>query len=300
PPPRQYRNDAQFQRRLNAFFLRTDGEPALGRLDELGEKYGIGGARPYISIRAAAKDRSATIVIRHTEDKDGESTGIPAGDMTLEQAQKHPPALSVLARFAEDKLFELRITNAPATVMYSTVIARYLDTRDPSTGDPQADRRSRKLNKLRNIRDPQGPFDTMKARARVLIAEFFKGRMLERKPKRLPTEIKQFLVRKCLKAGATRDKHGQVKGALDTNVAAYVSLVRQALDWVLDTFDPQISLTMDSFKPKTTRSDALKWTDCRNAMLWSQGYVWENGGFARHWVEHDGEPRLEYRKLPEP
>jgi hypothetical protein len=66
------------------------------------------------------------------------------------------------------------------------------------------------------------------------------------------------------------------------------------------TFHPPISLLMDSFKPRTARSDALKWSDCRNVMLWCQGYVWEDGGFARHWVERDGKLRLEYKKLPEP
>lgn len=302
PPPGNYRNDAAFQRRLNAFFLRTDGEPALDRLHELGVDYSIGGARPYITIRAATKDHpERMIVIRHSESRDAVSTEIPAGDMTLEQAREAPAAVAALERYAEDLLFELRIQNAPATVTYSSAITRFLDTRDPSTDDKEADRRRRKLNKQRNVRDPQDTFDGMKARAKVLIAEFFKGRMLARKPKRLPTEIKQFLVRKCLAAGATRDKHGQVAGALDTNVAAYVSVVRQTLDWLYDTFDPQISLTMDSFKPKTVRSDALKWTDCRNVMLWAQGYVWEkNRGFARHWVERDGEFRLEYKKLPEP
>jgi hypothetical protein len=40
----QYRNDAEFQRRLDAFFKRTDGRPAFERLSELWEKYRIGGA----------------------------------------------------------------------------------------------------------------------------------------------------------------------------------------------------------------------------------------------------------------
>ena len=89
--------------------------------EELGKKYGIGGAKPYITIRSLADDRDEKmIVVRHSETEDQESTGIAAGDMMKEQAREHPGAQAVLARFAEDKLFELRIQNAPATVMYAT------------------------------------------------------------------------------------------------------------------------------------------------------------------------------------
>lgn len=298
--PGQYRNDVPFQRRLDAFFIKTEDKPALERLEELAKEFFIGGARPYIAIRAASGDRGRVIVVRHSDSGDEESTGISAGNMTKAEAAEHPGAQAALARFAEDKLFELRIQNAPATVTYSSAIVRFMATRDPNSGDAVTDRRRRESNKHRNVRDPQDLFDAMKARSKVLIAEFFKGRTLKRAPTLLPTEIKRFLVKKCLKAGATMDKHGQVAGALDSNVAVYVSLVRQTCDWLKDTYHPPIALSMATFIPKTTRSDALKWSECRNVMIWAQGYVWEDGGFARHWVKRDGTRRLEYKKLSDP
>lgn len=301
PSAGQYRNDIGFQKRLDSFFARTDGRPALKRMEQLAEDFGIGGAKPYITIRTAAGDREERmIVVRHSETGDEESTNISAAGMTKEEASEHPGAQAVLARFAEDKLFELRVQYAPATVTYSSAIARFMVTRDPSTSDDEADRRRRAKNKERNVRDPQDLFDTMAARAKVLIAELFKERTLRRPPTRLPTEIKTFLVRKCRAAGASMDKHGQVTGALDGNVAAYVSVVRQTCDWLRETYHPPIALTMQPFNPQTKRSDALTWSECRNVMLWSQGYLFEDGGFARHWVERDGTLRLEYKKLPEP
>lgn len=298
--PGNYRNDFGFQKRLDSFFMRTDGQPALERLEEL-KKFGIGGAKPYITIRTVAGDRDERmIVVRHSESGDEESTNIPSAGLTKEEASEHPGAQAVLARFAEEKLFELRVQNAPATVTYSSAMTRFLLTRDPSTDDGEADRRRRAKNRERNIRDPHDLFDAMAARAKVLIAEFFKERTLRRPPTRLPTEIQRFLVMKNLRAGASMDRHGQVAGALDSNVAAYVSVTRQTIDWLRETFHPPIALTMEPFNPRTKRSDALRWHECRNVLLWSQGYIFDNGGFARHWVERDGTPRLEHRKLPEP
>jgi hypothetical protein len=298
PYPGQYRNDAAFQRRLDNMFRRTSKLPALERLEILGREFGIGGAPPFITIRAEADDRQKKIVVRHSDDDQTVSTGIPAGDMTVKQASRHPDAKAFLMKFADEKLFEAQITNAPKTVKFSTAINRFLATQDPSTGDKKQDLKQRILSKERNIPDSLAAFNTMKMRAKVLIADLFKDRQLKHWNKNLGAEIKRCLERKRLKAGATRDDNGQISGATDGNAAAYYTIVRKTRDWLKD-YHPPIAMPLAPFAVETKRSEPVMWDEARLIMLWCQGYVWDrkNGGFVRHWIERNGELRPEYKKL---
>jgi hypothetical protein len=299
--PGNYRNDRGFQDDLDDFFLEMEGRPTLETLEALNREFRIGGAVPFLAIREIAGDRKEKMIVaRHSKTGATRSTNVPAGEMKEDEARAHPDAQEVLAEFAADVLFELQIRNAPATVRFSTAIARWLATRDPNVGNRELNRLRKSLNKKRNVRDPAITFDANKQRATRLIDEFFQDRRLGRWNFNLVTEIKTWLVREARERGATEDRGGQVKGALDTNVAKYFSIATQTRDWLIDTFQPPISMELSSFNPQSNRSEPLTWREARLILLFALGYVWENGGFAQEYAEDGDGWRVRFKKLPEP
>jgi hypothetical protein len=300
PHPDQYRNDARFQHRLDKFFLRTEGRPALERLDELKREFKIGGALPHIAIRAEGGDRGLRIVSRHSATNKTKSSGIPADGLTEDEARAHPGAQAALEEFAQDVLFELQIKNAPATVLISTVLMRWLKDTDPSTGDTGTDRRLKDSNKKRNFRDRQRTFERNTKYAGTLVAEFLQDKRLAQWDPNFPALIHGFFEAKALRAGAEMTAGGQVAGARYSTTKRYVSALRQSRTWLDERLRPPIRLPLKPFNPKSARSKPFLWKDARLVMLWAQGYVFENRGFARHWVDSEDGPRLEYTKLPEP
>jgi hypothetical protein len=92
------------------------------------------------------------------------------------------------------------------------------------------------------------------------------------------------------------ETRGQVDGALDATVALYVSFVRQSLGWWRRAYGPQINVDMDPCKIARGQSEPLMWEEARLIVLWCLGYIWENGGFAKHWVERGGGWRLEWKR----
>ena len=220
--------------------------------------------------------------------------------MNKEQAQQHPEAQAFLARYAEDKLFELQIKNSPSTVMFATAIRRWLDAINPTTGDEKIDRERRASAKARGLADPEIAFRGKKARAERLIKELIRSRRLGKWNENLVDEVETWLVKAALIKGKTENKNGQFDGARDVTIDGYFGVVRQMRDWLNPTYKPPINLPLKSFNPKSLRSEPLLWREARLIILYALGYVWKNGGFAQHWVLRNGEWRLEFEKLAEP
>jgi hypothetical protein len=296
PFPREFRKENLRQKRLNAFFRRQDGRSAIDRLLELNDKFGIGGAPPYVAARAARKDAAEVFVIRHTETGDQRTTGVLAHGMTVTQALALEPVKAALEAFADEKLFAYQAEHAPATLLYSTVIRRFLIEINPNFGGSEKSMRTKSLEKDRNIPDADARFRADASRAEQLITEFLHERTLESHRSNLPTEIKNWLIRRAREAGAQQDVAGQYAGAANATVAVYIALVRRALSWLATTYRPLVSLYMESLKLPSQLSEPLMWADARLIVLWSRGFVWEDGGFAREWVWREGDWHLVWKR----
>jgi hypothetical protein len=297
--PRAFARDHEFQTRLDRFFRQNERKSALEQLKKLNTKFKtITGAPPYVTSRRMAKDRSEMYVVRHSDSGRTKTTSIPVAEMPLEQAKKDPRTQAALAKLCEDILFELKVEHAPTTVRYSEILRRYIASEDPSTGDPLLDLLRAQLNKERNIHDPSRTFKQKAYCAEILIKEFFEERTLFDHHFKLPTEIKDWLVEKFEKTGATYDVRGQPAGALDGTVAKYVSVVRQSLTWVDETLQPPINLKMESLKVERGRTQPLMWTTARLIVLFARGFVWdlENGGFVKEWVWRGDDWVLEWKR----
>jgi hypothetical protein len=322
PFPQDFNKDKPSQKRLNRVFtdpdkpkiprsarqakkkggeVRETSEQRLNRLlatlKKLREDFEIGGAPPRVVIRKETEDSTAIFVVKYFETGEQKTTGVPVDDMTVNDALKLEQVQRVFADFAADLLFLLQVQNAPATVRFKTIIRRYLQVRDVDKNiDPKKVETRILVNHSRNVRDPSKTTKKMASSAERMIKEFFHDRTLATHHWLLSEEIKQWMVEAALQKGAQLDVRGQPKGALDTNVASFVSVVRQSLSWLARRYRPQVRLDFETLKIDRGQSEPLMWSEARLLIHRSRGFVWENGGFAREWVWRDGDWHLEWKR----
>lgn len=324
--PAEFNKDKPWQKRLNRVFTER-GKPnkirsarqakkeesngpetpgkrldrLLALLRRLRNEFDIGGAPPRLVVRRAKEDSAAMFVVKYEETGEQKTTGVPVVDgMTVEDALKLEKAQEAFADFAADLVFLLQVQNAPATVRFKTILRRYLQVRDTDKDiDPKKIETRILVNLSRNVRDPSTTTRNMSARAERMITELFHDRTLQTHNFLLSDEIKQWLVEDALKKGAQLDVRGQPAGALDTNVAEYVSVVRQALAWLAVGYRPLVRLDMKTLKINRGQSEPLMWSEARLLIHRSRGFVWEEGGFAREWVWRDGDWHLEWKREDE-
>jgi hypothetical protein len=325
PYPVDFNKDKPWQKRLNRVFTEPDkpkiprsarqakkkgGEGPetpgqrlnrlLATLKKLRDDFDLGGAPPRVVIRKETEDSAATFVVKYDETGEQKTTGVRVDGMTVKDALKLEEVQRVFADFAADLLFLLQVQNAPATVRFKTIMRRLLQVRDVDKNiDPKKVETRILVNHSRNVRDPSETTRKMSSRAERMIKEFFNDRTLQTHHFLMSEEIKQWMVEDALTKGAQQDVRGQPKGALDTNVAYYVSVVRQSLAWLAQRYRPQVRLDMKTLKIDRGQSEPLMWSEARLLIHRSRGFVWENGGFAREWVWRDGDWHLEWKREDE-
>lgn len=325
PYPADFNRDKPWQKRLNRVFTEpykpkiprsarqakkggegpeTPGQRLnrlLATLKKLRDDFDLGGAPPRIVIRKETKDSAATFVVKYDETGEQKTTGVRVEDgMTVEDALKLEKVQEVFADLAADLLFLLQVQNAPATVRFKAIMRRYLEVRDVDKNiDSEKIQKRILVNHSRNVRDPSTTTRLMSSRAERMAKDFFNDRTLQTHHVLLATEIKQWLVEEALEGGAQLDVRGQPKGAMDTCVADYVSVVRQSLAWLAKRYRPQVRLDFETLKIDRRQSTPLMWTEARLLIHRSRGFVWENGGWASEWVWHDGDWHLEWKREDE-
>ncbi|MDA9405227.1 hypothetical protein XH79_41710 [Bradyrhizobium sp. CCBAU 45389] len=290
PYPQDFHRPLDPQRRLEKFFLRTDGEPALEVLRKLDERFGIGGALPYLTIRAADAKRGPMIVVCNSENGDERSTEISAAGLTMAQAQLHPTARVKLDRYAQEKLLRLQSQYVPTTVRYATILRWWLETVEPKRLAKEKEAARRRNNRERGIRDPLDRFDAHFPYVTKLM-EFFRDRRLSTHTEEVGDDFNKWLRAELVTDGAPLEGDHPVGGA-DGTVAQYQYRLACALKELTRRFRPPIRLGFRRTYPRKNVEQRLAtgftWPEVLRIIVYCLGYVWNEDGFAWEWVDEEG------------
>lgn len=299
PLPGLFRRTLDPHKRLDRFFEGTEDLHPLEILKKLNEKFGIGGAPPYITVRAADRDHRETIVVRNTEPKEEVSVGIPATGLSEAQIKAHPAAYLELVKYADEKLLRLQGKNAPGTLRYSRILRWWLERQTPATADEETERKRRETNRERDVRDPVDVF-RRHARHVVKLVEFFRDRRLESHSKLVGHQFAKWF-RDLLRMKKAPTVGNQPQGGQDGTISGYHDRLAQALNTFVEETQAPVKVSFDRIyaSPRIEQRHATGFTapEVIRLILFCLGFLWHVDGFAWEWAERNGRPHKKLIRL---